>query len=214
VQPSHGLNHDEVERLVLESVEHARADFNTRRFIELKNKTDADQKEITSHIKSYGQALTHDKLPQLDEKLAGVEKVIADYKGKDIPGVGPGAAYVPGFMRSQAAIDARAPITALRNMITVSEAGLSQTAAEMRNVLQGMGLSPDSTDEAFIAAIPILRDTLETRKRTVAATYRPEAVEEFHRRTGAAGGKTIVKELVKDGKRYVKYSDGSEGVLP
>src|SRR5437588_8912824 len=38
VQPSHGLTQDEVENRVLESVEHARADFQARRFIELKNK--------------------------------------------------------------------------------------------------------------------------------------------------------------------------------
>ena len=42
VQAAHGLNQDEVERLVLESVEHAHDDFTARRFIELKNKADAD----------------------------------------------------------------------------------------------------------------------------------------------------------------------------
>ena len=42
VKASHGLSQDEVERLVLESVDHAHADFNARRFIELKNKADAD----------------------------------------------------------------------------------------------------------------------------------------------------------------------------
>jgi Fe-S protein assembly chaperone HscA len=42
VQPSHGLSEEEVERLVLESVANAHADFQARRFIELKNKADAD----------------------------------------------------------------------------------------------------------------------------------------------------------------------------
>jgi molecular chaperone DnaK len=42
VQPAHGLSDEEVERLVLESVEHAHADFTTRRLIELKNKADAE----------------------------------------------------------------------------------------------------------------------------------------------------------------------------
>ena len=35
MQPSHGLSQDEVERLVLESVEHAHEDFAARRLIEL-----------------------------------------------------------------------------------------------------------------------------------------------------------------------------------
>jgi molecular chaperone DnaK (HSP70) len=42
VQPAHGLNEEEVERLVLESVEHAHADFTARRLIELKNKADGE----------------------------------------------------------------------------------------------------------------------------------------------------------------------------
>jgi molecular chaperone DnaK len=42
VKAAHGLSQDEVERLVLESVDNAHADFNARRFIELKNKADAD----------------------------------------------------------------------------------------------------------------------------------------------------------------------------
>ena len=42
VQPAHGLSPDEVEKLVLESVEHAHEDFTARRLIELRNKGEAD----------------------------------------------------------------------------------------------------------------------------------------------------------------------------
>ena len=42
VKASHGLDDAEIEKLVLESVEHAREDFAARRFIELKAKADAD----------------------------------------------------------------------------------------------------------------------------------------------------------------------------
>ncbi len=40
VQPAPRLTRDEVDQLVLESVEHAEADFTTRRLIELRNKAD------------------------------------------------------------------------------------------------------------------------------------------------------------------------------
>src|SRR5260370_30158323 len=53
VQPSHGLTNDEVERLVLESVDHAHEDFAARRFIELKTKADADLRHTE---KALGQA--------------------------------------------------------------------------------------------------------------------------------------------------------------
>ena len=42
VQPSHGLSEQEVEKLVLESIEHAHEDFTARRLTELRNKADAD----------------------------------------------------------------------------------------------------------------------------------------------------------------------------
>jgi Fe-S protein assembly chaperone HscA len=42
VQPAHGLSQDEVERLVLESVEHAHEDFRNRLLIELQNKADGE----------------------------------------------------------------------------------------------------------------------------------------------------------------------------
>lgn len=146
----------------------------------------ADEKEITRHIKDYGAMLTKEKLPELDQQLREVEGVISKYKGKDIPGVGMLSSVLPPM--SKEAIEVRAPITRLRNLITKSEAGLSQTAAEMKSVLEGLGLNAFSPEQAFLEAIPRLRATLETRKQTVGSSFRPEAVEEFHRRSGASGG--------------------------
>ncbi len=54
VQPSHGLSQEEVERLVLESVEHARSDFHARRLIELKNKADADLRHTARGLATEG----------------------------------------------------------------------------------------------------------------------------------------------------------------
>ena len=58
VKAAHGLTQDEVERMVLESVEHAHDDFTTRRFIELKNKADADLRHTVK-----GLAVAGDKVP-------------------------------------------------------------------------------------------------------------------------------------------------------
>src|SRR5437879_5255865 len=54
VQPSHGLSDEEVERLVLESVEHAREDFNARRLIELRNKADAEVRHTEKALAAEG----------------------------------------------------------------------------------------------------------------------------------------------------------------
>jgi Fe-S protein assembly chaperone HscA len=54
VQPAHGLNEDEVERLVLESVEHAHVDFTARRLIELRNKADNELRHTEKGLSAAG----------------------------------------------------------------------------------------------------------------------------------------------------------------
>src|SRR5262249_60819006 len=58
VQPGHGLSQDEVERLVLESVEHAHEDFAARRLIEQRNKTDADLRHTEKALAIAGHQLS------------------------------------------------------------------------------------------------------------------------------------------------------------
>jgi molecular chaperone DnaK (HSP70) len=70
VQPSHGLTNDEVERLVLESVENARADFAARRLIELKNKADADLRHTEKALAAEGQGLTAEQRQRIEAALA------------------------------------------------------------------------------------------------------------------------------------------------
>src|SRR5262249_55113437 len=61
VQPAHGLSEEELERLVLESVEHAHADFTARRLIELKNKAEGELRHIEKALAAAGEKLTPDQ---------------------------------------------------------------------------------------------------------------------------------------------------------
>jgi Fe-S protein assembly chaperone HscA len=58
VQPSHGLTNEEVEKLVLESVDHAREDFTARRLIELRNKADGEVRHTEKLLASHGAELS------------------------------------------------------------------------------------------------------------------------------------------------------------
>jgi molecular chaperone DnaK len=69
VQPSHGLTDDEVEKLVLESIEHARADFIGRRFIELINKTDTTIRHTEKGLADAGMLLTDDQRKRIGAAL-------------------------------------------------------------------------------------------------------------------------------------------------
>ena len=58
VQPAHGLSQEEVERLVLESVEHAHEDFTARLLIELRNKADGELRHTEKGLAVAGDKLT------------------------------------------------------------------------------------------------------------------------------------------------------------
>jgi molecular chaperone DnaK len=58
VEPAHGLSKDEVERLVLESVEHAHEDFRHRLLIELQNKADAELRHTEKALAAAGEQLS------------------------------------------------------------------------------------------------------------------------------------------------------------
>jgi Fe-S protein assembly chaperone HscA len=81
VQPSHGLTDAEVEKFVLESVEHARADFSARRFIELRNKTDATIRHTEKALAEAGTLLTDAQRHRIDEALEGAGNAM---QGNDV----------------------------------------------------------------------------------------------------------------------------------
>jgi Fe-S protein assembly chaperone HscA len=70
VQPSHGLSQEEVEQLVLDSVEHAREDFAARRFIELKNKADADMRHTEKALGECAAGVSAEQQRRIEAALA------------------------------------------------------------------------------------------------------------------------------------------------
>jgi Fe-S protein assembly chaperone HscA len=81
VQPSHGLSEDEVERLVLESVEHARSDFQARRLIELQNKADADLRHTDKGLSAPGIVLTAEQRQRIVSAAANTREAIRGENG-------------------------------------------------------------------------------------------------------------------------------------
>jgi molecular chaperone DnaK (HSP70) len=81
VKAAHGLSQDEVERLVLESVDHAHADFNARRFIELKNKADADLRHTEKALAQSGDDLSAEQSTALN---AAKTELVAAMQSSDV----------------------------------------------------------------------------------------------------------------------------------
>ena len=81
VQPSHGLSEEEVERLVLESVEHARADFTARRLIELRNKAESEVRHTEKALAAHGDKLSAEQRGRIDAAAVRVRQAI---QGEDV----------------------------------------------------------------------------------------------------------------------------------
>ena len=77
IQPEHGLSRDEVERLVLDSVEHARDDFAARRLIEFRNKADADLRHTVKALTSHGHELSAPERATLDGATVALRAAMA-----------------------------------------------------------------------------------------------------------------------------------------
>jgi Fe-S protein assembly chaperone HscA len=81
VQPSHGLTNEEVEQLVLDSIEHAREDFNARRFIELKNKAEADLRHTEKALAVEGVVLAAEERQRIEAAQVRVREAIGGGNG-------------------------------------------------------------------------------------------------------------------------------------
>jgi molecular chaperone DnaK len=81
VQPAHGLSEDEVERFVLDSVEHAHEDFTARRLIELKNKAEGELRHTEKGLASAGEELTAVQRQAIERALAAVRSAIGGEDG-------------------------------------------------------------------------------------------------------------------------------------
>jgi Fe-S protein assembly chaperone HscA len=77
IKAAHGLTQDEVERLVLESVDHAYEDFAARRLIEFRNKADTDLRHTEKALAEVGHQLTPDQRQAIDTARAALVQAMA-----------------------------------------------------------------------------------------------------------------------------------------
>jgi molecular chaperone DnaK len=76
VQPAHGLTREEVEQLVLESIEHAEEDFTARRLIELRNKAEADLRHTAKALAQAGDQLAPQQRQAIDAAIHTLQNAL------------------------------------------------------------------------------------------------------------------------------------------
>jgi chaperone protein DnaK len=77
VKAAHGLSQDEVERLVLDSVEHAHEDFATRRLIEFRRKGEANLEHMRKGLARQGDQLTAEQRTAINTAAANLTAAMA-----------------------------------------------------------------------------------------------------------------------------------------
>ncbi|HVJ82377.1 MAG TPA: Hsp70 family protein, partial [Planctomycetia bacterium] len=82
VQPSYGLDRGEVDRLVRESVEHAREDFTARRLVELRNRAEGDLRHAEKALERVGERLDSARRAEIESARAVLDSVRS---GDDLP---------------------------------------------------------------------------------------------------------------------------------
>jgi molecular chaperone DnaK len=77
VRAAHGLSQAEVEALVLQSVEHAHADFRARQWIEYRNKAEADLRHAEKAMAASGAGLSDGERGRIDAATADLRSAMA-----------------------------------------------------------------------------------------------------------------------------------------
>lgn len=72
IQPSQGLNREEVEQMIKESIEHARDDFSARRLIELRNKATTNLRATEKGLAQAGNRLSAAERSEIDKAVQTV----------------------------------------------------------------------------------------------------------------------------------------------
>jgi molecular chaperone DnaK (HSP70) len=96
VKAAHGLTQDEVERLVLDSVDHAHADFAARRLIEFRRKGESELDHAAKALAAHGDKLTAEQRAAIDTATAALRSAL---EGEDADSL---QRAVEGFGRATA----------------------------------------------------------------------------------------------------------------
>jgi molecular chaperone DnaK (HSP70) len=84
VQPAHGLNAEEIDKLVSESIEHAHEDFTARRLIELRNKAETDLRHTEKALAQAGDHLSAEERERINDAAIHLRAAMAL---ADLPGL-------------------------------------------------------------------------------------------------------------------------------
>lgn len=160
-------------------------------------------KETEAQAGKYGEAVEKAGLNEVDASLANVDKVLKENLGKsEIPGIGPENFLTRGYKATADAIGGTG--TGAKHIYNPKERANQQTLefvkADLRHALTGAGMSDTeraSLDNMITSAsnysdiantVRILRNKSAAHRQGLAGGFRPEAVQLYNQRRGAAAG--------------------------
>lgn len=118
------------------------------------------------------QKMTQDAafLARMPENLALLKK----YVGKDRPGGGTLAGYMPSWAIGEEGNALRQAAQDIANAMVYMQSGKQINEAEMKRINEALGIGKTASQQAFNVGVPKLERDLKRAARTYAAKYRPE----------------------------------------
>lgn len=137
-----------------------------------------------SGVNKYAATLQKEGLPELDAAVGAAEAELAKYKPGSAPGVGVGTGAVPEMLLSSEGKKLRQAVASVRNIVLNARSGAAVTDQELRRMVEELGSSGLSTEEALRNGLAAVRDRLEAIKANAAAGVGDDVKDAYEARGG------------------------------
>jgi hypothetical protein len=136
------------------------------------------QKDLAKARWQYGKALDATGLPALEQGVGDVNKVLAPYEGKNIPGIFPGRGFVPGLAMGEEGRTVNTAIQGVRNILLKARSGGAVTEDEgkrLEDELFGVG----ATDKSFREGWQFLQNKISAQRNSLDAGAGQDIVDSY-----------------------------------
>jgi hypothetical protein len=145
---------------------------------------DRRQREIDSGVARLTKEIDDKGLAELEQSVSNLERSIAQYQGKPLPGFGRVEGALPDAVVNDEARQLRQDYAAVRNALLKARSGGAVTEGEANRLLQELGEGFGRPDDLVRRGVSNLRRVIDARKSNLAAGASDDVIREYEARGG------------------------------
>ena len=163
-------------------------------------------KEARTAKRNLSRELIKANIPEMNQDMIAVDKILKKYEGKDLPGVGRVMSGVSPKLLGEDAQEVRTTVAMMESILLKALSGAAVTDPEYRRFEKAFALGLGFSEKNFLKAWGRLKERIQAKEAAIMSGYEPEIqeayldeVEAYYARIRGETGK-----LLDD--------DGSEGI--